>query len=247
MRKMETNRLRLRPFRCARAQTTVRLATFVAIAIPAHRKKSPSPITFTRDTLSTGPTGALLEAQIELLSICCIDEQGPVRDFIKGDIRADVEKWSAWSPGVKSTPQAFAHQFYPVHSYMQFRVFFNGDAENAIRIDTLLESFPKFVSTAIGEIALASNLQPANGMLQISGVGTTFVYDLDGVCKQRTGRLSRHSRQAFPAPTFWIYRANPLTSVADVNVTPRERGFDVFPPVSSDNNQPLRVYSICAS
>ena len=47
---------------------------------------------------------------------------------------------------------------------MQFRVFFNGDAENAIRIDTLQVQFsPSLVSTAIGEIALASNLQPANG------------------------------------------------------------------------------------
>ena len=37
-----------------------------------------------------------------------IDEQGPVRDFIKGDIRAEM--WRIGAPGLralKSAPQAF--------------------------------------------------------------------------------------------------------------------------------------------
>jgi len=172
-----------------------------------------------------------------------------VRDFIKGDIRADVENWSAWSPGIEISSTGLLEIPIDLPSprqYMQFRVFFNGDAENAIRIDTLQVQFsPSLVSTAIGEIALASNLQPANGVLEVaSGVDTTFVYDIQTAFANNGQAGYRGIRvEAFPAPTFLdLQTGNPLTSVADVNVISRERGFDVlFPPVSSDNNQPLRV------
>ena len=195
-------------------------------------------------------TGALLEEldRAPYLDLP-IDEQGPVRDFIKGDIRADVENWSAWSPGIEISSTGLLEIPIDLPSprqYMQFRVFFNGDAENAIRIDTLQVEFsPSLVSTAIGEIALASNLQPANGVLEVaSGVDTTFVYDIQTAFTNNGQAGYRGIRvEAFPAPTFLdLQTGNPLTSVADVNVISRERGFDVlFPPVSSDNNQPLRV------
>ena len=108
-----------------------------------------------------------------------------------------------------------------------------------------MEFSPSLVSTALGEIALASNLQPANGVLEAaSGVDTTFVYDIQTAFANNGQAGYRGIRvEAFPAPTFLdLQTGNPLTSVADVNVISRERGFDVlFPPVSSDNNQPLRV------
>ncbi len=178
-----------------------------------------------------------------------VEEQGPVRDFVKGDIRADVENWSSWSPGIEINSTGLLEipiELPSPRQYMQFRVFFNGDAENAMRIDTLQVQFsPSLVSSAIGEIALASNPQPASGVLEVaSGVDTTFVYDVRTEFASADLAGYRGIRiEAFPPPTFSDLQAgDPLTSIADVNVVPRERGFDVlFPPVSSDNNQPVRV------
>ncbi len=195
-------------------------------------------------------TGELLEelGRAEYLDLP-IEEQGPVRDFIKGDIRADVDNWSAWSPGIVLDSTGMLEVPIDLPSprqYMQFRVFFNGDAENAIRIDTLQVQFSQsLVSTAVGEVALASDPQPTNGVLEVtSGVDTTFIYDVQTEFASADLVGYRGIRiEAFPPPKFLELQAgSPLTSVGDVDVRTRERGFDVFfPPVNSTNNQPMRV------
>ena len=47
-----------------------------------------------------------------------------MRDFIKGDIRADVENWSAWSPGIEISSTGLLEIPIDLPSprqYMQFR------------------------------------------------------------------------------------------------------------------------------
>ncbi len=129
-------------------------------------------------------TGEVLEelSRVEYIELPA-EEQGPVRDFVKGDIREDGDHWSPWS-----TPLEFAETgswVFPVdlpspRSFFQFRVFFDGDAKAAVRINILsLEVSPALVSRAVGEVALASNLNPQDGVLVVAGgIDTSFVYDI---------------------------------------------------------------------
>ena len=178
-----------------------------------------------------------------------VKEQGPVRDFVKGDIRADVTNWSAWSPEIEidSTGSiAVPIELPSPREFMQFRVLFDGDANNAIRIDSLQVEFsPGLVSEAVGEIALASDLNPPSGLLEVKGgIDTTFAYDIRtdfssaGLAGYRGVRI-----EAFPAPTFErLEMGSPLAAVDDFALVATERGFDLsFPAVNADNNEPLRI------
>ncbi|MCE2449249.1 MAG: hypothetical protein J4F35_12935 [Candidatus Latescibacteria bacterium] len=187
-------------------------------------------------------TGELLEEldRADYLTLP-IEEQGPVRDFVKGDIRDDVNNWSAWSPSthIAGTGTIEAREF------MQFRIFFDGDAENAVRIDTFQVEFsPGLVSEAVGEVALATDPFPASGLLEVAGgIDTTFTYDIRtefaaGVAGYRGVRI-----EAFPPPVFEsLQMGDPLVALEDFEWVATDSGFDLFfAPVAADNNQPLRI------
>ena len=196
-------------------------------------------------------TGAVLEEMNDRTSYLNlpVDEQGPVRDFIKGDIRSDVEKWSAWSPEIRIDSTGLTETLVGLPSpreFMQFRIRFDGDAENTIRIDTLqIEFSPSLVSNAIGEIALASNPQPERGVLEVEGsIDTTFIYDIR--TDFDTANLAGYQGvriEAFPTPIFErLEIGDPLIEIQDFAITTTPNGFDLnFPPINADNNQPLRV------
>ena len=177
-----------------------------------------------------------------------VEEQGPVRDFFKGDIRDDVDNWSAWSPSTQIAGTGIVEvpiELPSPREFMQFRILFDGDAENAVRIDTLQVEFsPGLVSEAVGEVALASDPFPASGLLEVAGgIDTTFTYDIRtefaaGVAGYRGVRI-----EAFPPPVFEsLQMGDPLVVVEDFEWAATESGFDVlFAPVAADNNQPLRI------
>ena len=194
-------------------------------------------------------TGELLEelGRASYLNLP-IEEQGPVRDFAKGDIRDDVVNWSAWSPSTQVAGTGIVEVPIGLPSpreFMQFRILFDGDAENAVRIDTFQVEFsPGLVSAAVGEVALASDPFPASGLLEVAGgIDTTFTYDIRtefaaGVAGYRGVRI-----EAFPPPIFEsLQMGDPLAAVEDFEWTATESGFDVlFAPIAADNNQPLRL------
>jgi len=195
-------------------------------------------------------TGALLgeldrAAYLELP----VEEQGPVHDFVKGDISADADNWSAWSPElhIDATGSIDVPIDLPSpREFMQFRVLFDGDANNAIRIDTFqVEHSPSLVSAAIGEVALVDDPIPANGLLEVAGgVDTTFVYDIRTEFADADLAGYHGIRiEAFPPPIFaGLEGGDPPLPVEDFTVAETANGFDVlFPPVSADNNRPLRV------
>ena len=177
-----------------------------------------------------------------------VEEQGPVRDFFKGDIRDDVDNWSAWSPSTQIAGTGIVEVPIGLPSpreFMQFRILFDGDAENAVRIDTFQVEFsPGLVSEAVGEVALASDPFPASGLLEVAGgIDTTFTYDIRtefaaGVAGYRGVRI-----EAFPPPIFEsLQMGDPLVAVEDFEWAATESGFDIlFAPVAADNNQPLRI------
>ena len=177
-----------------------------------------------------------------------VEEQGPVRDFFKGDIRDDVDNWSAWSPSTQIAGTGIVEVPIGLPSpreFMQFRILFDGDAANAVRIDTFQVEFsPGLVSEAVGEVALASDPFPASGLLEVAGgIDTTFTYDIRtefaaGVAGYRGVRI-----EAFPPPIFEsLQMGDPLVAVEDFEWAATESGFDVlFAPVAADNNQPLRI------
>ena len=189
-----------------------------------------------------------MESRAEYLDLP-VQEQGLVRDFVKGDIRDDVGNWSAWSPAIEidSTGAIEVPVGLPSpREFMQFRVLFDGDADNAIRLDTLQVEFsPGLVSEAVGEVALAADPSPEDGVLEVEvGIDTSFVYDIRtdfdaaGLAGYRGVRV-----EAFPAPVFErLEMGAPLVQVRDFGLEQTADGFDLsFPPVDAQNNQPLRI------
>ncbi len=177
------------------------------------------------------------------------EEQGPVRDFVKGDIREDGANWSPWSTPLEidSTGTVVLPVNLPSpREFFQFRFAFEGDAVSTIRIDTLsLENSPALVTSAVGEVALANDLRPESGILAVAGgVDTSFVYDIraDFAAAGLAG-FQGIKLAAFPAPVFkGLYMGDPLVEVEDVVVEETADGFQVlFDPVDENNNQPIRV------
>ncbi|MBT3342286.1 MAG: hypothetical protein HN712_16135 [Gemmatimonadetes bacterium] len=195
-------------------------------------------------------TGALLgEVDRTTYFALPVNEQGPVRDFVKGDIRGDVDNWSPWSvpitidsTGAIETPVSLQSP----RGFLQFRVAFSGDADNVIRIDSLeIDHFPGLVTDAVGELALASDPRPETGIPEVAGgVDTSFVLDIrtDFVGANLPGYRGMRVT-SFPAPVFeHLLVGDPLQPLADAQVLPTDDGFDVFfDPVTAANNQPLRV------
>ena len=176
-------------------------------------------------------------------------EVGPARDFVQAGIREDVENWSGWTPPLQldsSATVVLPLELPSPREFLQFRIFFNGRAASTMSLDSLVVEFaPELVSTAVGEVALASDLQPVGGVLAVpSGVDTSFVcdirteFDADDLAGFRGLKLT-----AFPPPVFErLQMGDPLVEVADVEVEPIAEGFQVFfPPVTRQNNQPMRL------
>jgi len=164
-----------------------------------------------------------------------VAEQGPIRDFVKGDIRGDVDNWSAWSPSltIDSTGTLTVPiDLFSPREYLQFRVAFTGDADNVMRIDSLeIEHFPRLVSTAIGELALADDPNPADGIVEVpGGIDTAFVYDLRTEFDSASLPGFRGIRvEAFPPPVFTgLLSGDPLQPVEGLQEVKTEQGFDVF-------------------
>jgi len=195
-------------------------------------------------------TGELLE---EVDRVTYLDlplaEQGPVRDYDQGDVREDVFNWSPWSPplAIDSTGTVEVSVNLPSpREYMQFRVAFQGDPGNAMRLERLeVEYSPRLVSAAVGEVALASEPNPASGVLEVEGgIDTTFTYDIRtefdaaGLDGYRGIRV-----EAFPPPIFErLEMGDPLAEVTGIEAAATDGGFDIlFAPVARQNNQPLRV------
>lgn len=195
-------------------------------------------------------TGAVLEelSRVDYINLPS-EEQGPVRDFVKGGIRGDGDNWSPWSTPLEldaTGTLALPIDLPSPREFFQFKVLFNGDAEATMRIDTLsVEISPALVSTAEGEVALSADLDPAGGVLAATGgVDTSFVYDIRtefadaGLAGFRGIKLA-----AFPPPVFTgLKMGDPLVEVTEVEVVETADGFHVFfEPVNEANNQPLRV------
>ena len=194
-------------------------------------------------------TGELLEEldRADYLNLP-VEEQGPVRDFVKGDIRDDVANWSAWSPStpiVGTGAIAVPIELPSPREFMQFRILFDGDAENAVRIDTFQVEFsPGLVGEAVGEVALATDPFPARGLLQVEGgIDTTFTYDIRTEFAADAVGYRGVRIEAFPPPVFEsLQMGEPLAVIEDVAWAATARGFDVFfAPIAADNNQPLRI------
>ncbi len=215
------------------------------VALEEYDSRLPRRALFRRD----GLTGVLLE-EVDRTTYAelPVAEQGPVRDFVQGDVRGDVNNWSSWSPPLTIT--ATGSTDVPIdlpspREFLQFRLNFTGDADNTIRIDSLLVEFsPSLVNRAIGEIALASDPQPAGGVLEVrGGVDTTFTYDIRTEFSSGDNGYRGIRVEAFPAPDFVdLLAGDPLAPVDDVLVEPTASGFDVFfTPVTAANNEPRRV------
>ncbi len=195
-------------------------------------------------------TGAVLAevTRTEYLSLP-LAEVGPARDFVQAGIRADVENWSGWTRPLQldsSGTVVVPLDLPSPREFLQFRIFFNGRAASTMRLDSLVVEFaPGLVSAAVGEVALAADPNPADGVLAVpSGVDTSFVCDI--LTQFDEGDLAGFrglALTAFPPPVFErLQMGDPLVEVADVEVQPIAEGFHVFfPPVTRQNNQPMRL------
>ena len=217
----------------------------VEISVIEYNSDLPRRALFRQDPL----TGALLEElDRTAYQALPVEEQGPVRDFVQGDIRADVENWSTWSVPLKidSTGSVQVPVGLPSpREFMQLQVLFDGDADNSIRLDTLQVEFsPGLVSAAIGEVGLASDPSAAGLLAVEAGIDTSFIYDIRTEFDQASLDGFRGIRmQAFPPPTFdKLEMGDPLQEIRDAEIQETAAGFDVFfAPVNQQNNQPVRV------
>ncbi len=216
----------------------------VEISVTEYNSDLPRRALFRQDPL----TGALEELDRTAYQALPVEEQGPVRDFVQGDIRADVENWSTWSVPLKldSTGSVQVPVGLPSpREFMQLRVLFDGDADNSIRLDTLQVEFsPGLVSAAIGEVGLAADPSAAGLLAVEAGIDTSFIYDIRTEFDQASLDGFRGIRmQAFPPPTFdKLEMGDPLQEIRDAEIQETAAGFDVFfAPVNQRNNQPVRV------
>ncbi len=216
----------------------------VEISVTEYNSDLPRRALFRQDPL----TGALEELDRTAYQALPVEEQGPVRDFVQGDIRADVENWSTWSVPLKidSTGSVQVPVGLPSpREFMQLRVLFDGDADNSIRLDTLQVEFsPGLVSAAIGEVGLAADPSAAGLLAVEGGIDTSFIYDIRTEFDQASLDGFRGIRmQAFPPPTFdKLEMGDPLQEIRDAEIQETAAGFDVFfAPVNQQNNQPVRV------
>lgn len=178
------------------------------------------------------------------------NERGPMRDFVQGTIRVDGTNWSSWSVPMRidsTGSYALPLDLPSPRPYLQVRIVFTGDPENAIRIDSFrLENSPLLATAAIGEVALASTPAPFDGLTAVpAAVDTTFTYDIqvdfsqDGLEGYRGVKVA-----ALPAPQYLaLETGNPLVPTVPDSVRSTADGFEVyFPPVTRRTVRPLRLF-----
>ncbi|MCC7264272.1 MAG: hypothetical protein IT369_17315 [Candidatus Latescibacteria bacterium] len=192
----------------------------------------------------------LEELSREAYLVLPVEEQGPIRDFVRGSIRTDSENWSPWSVPMEldsTGSYSFDLNLPGPRPYLQFRVAFNGDAANTMRLDAFrLEYSPQLASAAVAEVALASEPAPAAGVTTVpSGVDTTFTCDIRTAFDQAgLAGFSGIRLSSFPAPVFeGLEMGSPPVPVAAAQVETTADGFSVFfaPAMNRQNNQSLRV------
>ena len=176
-------------------------------------------------------------------------EQGPVRDFVKGDIRGDVDNWSPWSPSltIDSTGAIEIPIDLPSpRQYLQFRYAFAGDADNVMRIDSMeVEFFPRLVTDAVAELALAADPSPLDRVLQVpGGIDTSFIMDIRADFDSADLPGFQGLRiEAFPPPVFTqLMAGDPLQPVEGAQVVVTQSGFDVFfDPIQITGSRSFRL------
>ena len=196
-------------------------------------------------------TGAVLnEVTREAYLVLPVEEQGPIRDLVRGSIRTDGENWSPWSVPMEldaTGSYVFDLDLPGPRTYLQFRISFTGDATNAMRLDAFrLEYSPQLASAAVGEVAVAAEPAPAGGIATVpSGVDTTFTCDIRAAFDQAgLVGFSGVKLSSFPAPIFAaLEMGSPPVPVAETRVETDENGFSVFfdPAMGRQNNQPIRL------
>lgn len=195
----------------------------------------------------TGEVGA--EVTRDEYQALAENQRGPMRDFVQGTIRVDGTNWSSWSMPMKidsTGSYVFPLDLPSPRPYLQVRIVFTGDPENAMRIDSFrLENSPLLVTSATGEVALASTPAPADGLTSVpAAIDTTFTYDIlvsfaqDGLEGYRGVKVA-----ALPAPEYLEMEAgSPLAVVVPDSVRPTTDGFEVyFAPVTRLTVKPLRL------
>ena len=211
-----------------------------------YDKRLPRQALFQTDATSSQILGEVDRATYLALPAA---EQGPVRDFVKGDIRGDVDNWSPWSPSV--TIDSTGAIEIPIdlpspRRYLQFRYAFAGDADNVMRIDSMqVEYFPRLVTDAVAELALADDPSPLGRVLQVpGGVDTSFIMDIRtefdsaGLPGFQGLRI-----EAFPPPIFdQLLAGDPLQPVAGAQAIVTQNGFDVFfDPIQITGSRSFRL------
>lgn len=179
-----------------------------------------------------------------------VDEQGPIRDFIRGSVRIDTKNWSSWSAPIR-VDDTGAFQF-PLdlpgpRQYVQFRVSFDGDHQRAMRLNRLeFEYSPLLADSAVGELALVDDPSPAAGFTSVpSAIDTSFVLDVHAVFdSEGLEGYNGISVGSFPPPVFvGIEWGDPPTPIGEYQLYPTDTGFSVFfPPIEKANNRIVRIY-----
>ncbi|MFA6110508.1 MAG: FlgD immunoglobulin-like domain containing protein [Candidatus Latescibacterota bacterium] len=195
----------------------------------------------------TGEVGA--EVTRDVYQTLSEDERGPMRDFVQGTIRVDGTNWSSWSVPLKidsTGSYLFPLDLPSPRSYLQVRIVFTGDPENAIQIDSFrLEHSPLLATAAIGEVALASTPAPFDGLTAVpAAVDTTFTYDIQAAFSQDGLEGYRGVKvAALPAPEYLaLETGNPLVPAAPDSGRTTADGFEVyFAPVTRRTVQPMRL------
>ena len=201
---------------------------------------------FRRDPVS----GQVLEevSRAEYLSLP-LEEVGPARDFVQADIREDVENWSSWTPPIRiesSGVVSLPLELPSPREFLQFRIAFDSESTSSMRIDSFLVEFaPELVSIALGEVGVGTSPDPEERTLAVpSGVDTTFVLDIRTEFNAADLAGFRGIKMAaFPPPVFErLEMGEVLSEVVDLEVESTDDGFQVFfPPVTQENNQPMRL------
>ncbi|MEW6751354.1 MAG: FlgD immunoglobulin-like domain containing protein [Candidatus Latescibacterota bacterium] len=197
------------------------------------------------------PVGGQVVAEVSRSDYLVLpaDEQGPVRDYVAGSIRTDARNWSPWSTPIRRDSTG-TYELSPdlpsPRRYLQFRVFFEGGVEDAMRLGSLrLEYSPLLATAAVGEVALAADLAPADGITAVPpGVDTTFIYAIRAeFAEDGLEGFSGIEVAASPAPVFVrLEIGEPLAPVEVQALDTTQTGFRVhFAPVTRASVEPIRV------
>ncbi|MFH1571616.1 MAG: hypothetical protein ABIL09_26745, partial [Gemmatimonadota bacterium] len=219
----------------------------VAVEDWERLRRGAQTICFRRDPSSGQVIGELSRG--EWLRLPTPEQASPCRDYVAGDKRLDVARWSTWSePLTADSTGTFSHilDLPSPREYLQFQVLFANDADATMEIDQLEVEYSSLLAdSSLGELSLRSQPTPEGGLVQTPpGVDTAFV------CAVRTAFVRsglpgyRGLRFAsFPPPVFEsLAVGSPPAPAASPEVRTTEDGFEVyFDPIQRANNQLLEV------